>query len=340
MKKYLTIICVLLTLTAFVSCGDSTSSSDSSELESSISETATEETTEPETKEINPILDSVFENDYLKISVSSDWEESDSTLGDTYYTEWDWKENDSLEHYILLDFTEDSSGNMSKEDLIKFCSENEEVFIAPNSKIIDSFEKNNQAYVITENTENRQIVFISDKVKGKIIYLPDDEDIVMDMIESIEFNDNISENSADDVSENSVELDSDWECDYLKIGTCSDWEEDSQMNGKSFTAIWNWEDSDVYHFISLTLDESSMGKMSQSDLQEFYEEYFKYSSNENNYEIIDNFMEDKQAYIVIGNEELPLWNIHFSTDTVQGDFTYTSQDEDIVRNMIETIEFY
>lgn len=50
MKKYLSIICVLLTLTAFASCGDSTSSSDSSEVtESSISETTTDKETEPET---------------------------------------------------------------------------------------------------------------------------------------------------------------------------------------------------------------------------------------------------------------------------------------------------
>ena len=156
------------------------------------------------------------------------------------------------------------------------------------------------------------------------------------MVKSIEFNDNISKNSV----ELDVELDSDWECDYLKIGTCSEWKENSNINGNSFTASWDWNDSGMYHFISLRLDESSMGKMSQSDLQEFYEEYFKYYSNENNYEIIDNFMRNNQAYIVIGNEELSFWNIHFSTDTVQGDFTYTKQDEEIVRKMIETIEFY
>lgn len=83
-----------------------------------------------------------------------------------------------------------------------------------------------------------------------------------------------------------------------------------------------------------------MGKMSQLDLKEYYEGYFDYTSNENNYEILDSFTKNNQAYIIIGNEELPLWNIHFSTDTVQGDFTYTSEDEETVRKMIETIEFY
>ena len=45
MKKYLLVICVLLTLTAFASCGDNASSSESSSVsESSISETVTEKT--------------------------------------------------------------------------------------------------------------------------------------------------------------------------------------------------------------------------------------------------------------------------------------------------------
>lgn len=51
MKKYLSIFCAVLTLTALASCGNSTSSSDSSEVsESSIAETTTEVTTETKTE--------------------------------------------------------------------------------------------------------------------------------------------------------------------------------------------------------------------------------------------------------------------------------------------------
>ncbi|MDE6424532.1 MAG: hypothetical protein K2K89_00070, partial [Ruminococcus sp.] len=51
MKKYLSIICIFLTLSAFASCGDSNSNSDSSKVtESSISETVTETTTEETTE--------------------------------------------------------------------------------------------------------------------------------------------------------------------------------------------------------------------------------------------------------------------------------------------------
>ena len=332
MKKYLTIICALLTLMAFASCGDSNSTSDSSEVPESnisetITETTTEVTTEPETKEKNPFLDEKITCDYLSFYAPSEWNPEINTYDDGASIFCEWEEES--ESYNILFFVNETI-------------ENENYMDYSNREILNQFTSHGQEYTITKSgTEKSNLVFFfNDKVNGSMSYPITYENIVMDMIDSIEFNYNTSEISDGDVSKNSVELDSDWECDYLKISTCSDWEEDSQINGKSFTEIWNWEDSDVYHFISLTLDESSMGKMSQSDLQEFYEEYFKYSSNENNYKIIDNFMEDKQAYVVIGNEELPLWNIHFSTDTVQGDFTYTSKDEEIVRNMIKTIEFY
>ena len=64
-------------------------------------------------------------------------------------------------------------------------------------------------------------------------------------------------------------LDSDWECDYLKIGTCSEWEEESKMNDDKFSVYWTWNNQS-YHRISLFLDKSRSGKMSQSDLQKLY----------------------------------------------------------------------
>lgn len=66
MKKHLIIICALLVLTAFASCGNS-SIDEISKISESI------------------VLDSVFENDYIKISVNDDWEESTETLSKTEY---------------------------------------------------------------------------------------------------------------------------------------------------------------------------------------------------------------------------------------------------------------
>lgn len=328
MKKYLSIICVLLMLTTFASCGESSSSSDSSEVpESSVSETTTEKDTV--TKEINPLLDKTISCDYLSICMPSKWNPEIDTYDDSASIFCEWEEEN--ETYDIMFFINDNAK-----------IENEDYKDYSNREILNQFASYGQNYTITKSgiEEYNLVFFFNDKVNGSMSYPIAYEDIVMDMIDSIEFNNNISEDPASSSIEDSVKLDSNWECDYLKIATCSDWKEESKIVGESFSATWSLEDSNAYHFISLTLDESTMGKMSQLDLKEYYEGYFDYTSNENNYEILDSFTNNNQAYIVIGNEELPLWNIHFSTDTVQGDFTYTSEDEETVRKMIETIEFY
>ncbi|MDE6834927.1 MAG: hypothetical protein K2J39_11890 [Ruminococcus sp.] len=179
MKKYLSIICVLLTLTAFASCGGS--------ISSSIVGT-------PEVSE-SVVLDSVFENDYLKISVSSDWEESTETLGKTDYIDWSWESENSSGHNISLDITEDYSGKVSLEDFMSAYNDEKHItgmylFDFEKDKLIDSFETNNQAYVVTGNaghTGHHSIFFKTNKISGKFFYSSDDEEIVMDMINSIEF---------------------------------------------------------------------------------------------------------------------------------------------------------
>lgn len=177
MKKYLSIICALLMLTTLTSCGNSTSSSDSSEVSKSI------------------VLDSVFENDYLKISVNSDWEESNDTFGHTNYIDWQWEDENSSKHNITLDITEDDSGKISLEDF-KLAYENNEGYMTAKhmysfnfekDKLIDSFEENTQAYVITGDARKHHIFFKTDTILGEFVYSSNDEEIIIDMIDSIEF---------------------------------------------------------------------------------------------------------------------------------------------------------
>ena len=170
MKKYLSIICVFLTLTAFVSCGDSSSS---------IAET-------PEVSE-SVVLDSVFENDYLKIAVNDDWEEKNRTN----YTEWELENRD----FIRLTINEDNSGKVSLENFISAYENNDRYTISKympefdceEDNLIDGFEKNNQAYIVTEAGKIHYIFFKTDIIFGHFTYSATEEEVVMDMIESIEF---------------------------------------------------------------------------------------------------------------------------------------------------------
>ena len=181
MKKHLTIICALLILTAFVSCGDN--SSDSFETYNSIISE-------------NSVLNSVFENDYLKISVNSDWEESTDNIGSKNSISWKWENEDFSSHGIRLTFTEDDSGKVSLEDFISAyenndgympLSKNMSDFNFEKDNLIETFENNNQAYALTGNIETHRIFFKTEAISGNFTYSVNDEVTVMDMIESIEF---------------------------------------------------------------------------------------------------------------------------------------------------------
>ncbi|MCM1315902.1 MAG: hypothetical protein NC205_00765 [Prevotella sp.] len=180
MKKYLSIIFVLLTLTAFASCGDS----------SSIAET-------PEVSESIVVLDSVFENSYLKIAVDDDWEKHTKLLDGTYYIYWSWEDENSSQHEITLDITKNDSGKMSLEDF-KSAYDTDfyvhinglRLFNENKYQLEDIFEVNNQAYLVTGNRRTHCMFFKTDDIAGNFVYSispRNDEEIVMDMINSIEF---------------------------------------------------------------------------------------------------------------------------------------------------------
>lgn len=179
MKKYLSILCTLIAMMSFASCGDS----------SSIAET-------PEVSE-NIVLDSVFENDYIKISVNDDWKKSTETLDNTDYIYWSWEDENSSNHNITLDITENNSGRMSLEDFKSAYYTDYRVHINGlrlfnNDKyqLSDIFEVNNQAYLVTKNNTKHCMFFKTDKIAGNFVYSiypNNDEEIIMDMIKSMEF---------------------------------------------------------------------------------------------------------------------------------------------------------
>lgn len=173
MKKLLATICALMMMTGFVSCGDTQESS--SEPSSSVSESATEEvTTEPVTEEPTEkevVLDSEWENDYLKISICSEWstEENENSI------RWSWKDENSETIYIGL-YVSEPIENESYGDYET-----------------DRFIKNGQEYIVLENKE---IHFSNSVFSGTICPSIADENLVMEMIDSIEFRQNEDEDVA------------------------------------------------------------------------------------------------------------------------------------------------
>ena len=150
--------------------------------------------------------------------------------------------------------------------------------------------------------------------------------------------------------ENYNVLDTDWESDYIKFDVSSNWEKSRETLDEDIQIVsFYFEDNNIKHEIKCAFDISTIyTKLSTFeleedwlDLQAMYEK-----DGEINYlydespKIVDKFVENGVACIVIASDESDRRTIEFSNDGIYGRFTYNENCEDIVKNMIGTIEFY
>ncbi len=199
MKKYLTIICVLLSLTAFSSCGDNNSSNNSEMPESSISETVTETTTavttetttekETETTTQKQVydLDSDIEFDNVSLSIPSFCEIKSKDENDTFaYLHISWQED--KKHEIMFHFYRDPE-RYKRE---KFDEDN----------IINTFTINGNEYMVDPDAYIPTTIFFTNEVaSGRIHYKDKDEELVKQIIETIKFNTEKVETTIQNTSE-------------------------------------------------------------------------------------------------------------------------------------------
>lgn len=153
-------------------------------------------------------------------------------------------------------------------------------------------------------------------------------------------------------SESLIELDSTWECDYFKMGINSKWNIDDSISDRYSTSTIEWEDEERFHVIFISFTNSSLykkltqsesideweklkyGMLNDSDSDEMTKEWYETRS------VSDSFVKNGQAYIIIDIKDLDSKEIEFYSDSLHGTIRYYSDDEEIIMNMIDTIEFY
>lgn len=149
-------------------------------------------------------------------------------------------------------------------------------------------------------------------------------------------------------------LDSSWECDYLKFDVNSNWEQSDSLSGDSTFASWNWADKNDYHSISFSVSHSSMyHKLSQAEIIESFENSKSYILSDDEFkndnimleeyegvEVVDSFVKNGQAYIVLGKPDSDNRRIQFEGESISGKFRYNTSDEQTVLDIIDTIMFY
>ena len=185
MKKYLSILCALAMLSGMTGC--SSSKNESKKNSTNITGKEIDYTT----------LDTTWECDYLKLSVNSNWKIDHNTTANSvfetfeisnsenspfiflyinYSSQWEkLNESESIDNWNKLK-TFSANDNGSNEDMYENC------------EIVNSFTKNGQAYiVIVEDDNSEQIRFNADKIYGYFSFKKEQEPLVIEMIDTIEF---------------------------------------------------------------------------------------------------------------------------------------------------------
>ncbi|PWJ13969.1 hypothetical protein [Ruminococcus flavefaciens] len=143
-------------------------------------------------------------------------------------------------------------------------------------------------------------------------------------------------------------LDASWECDYLKISTNSNWQENDHINGDLTMASWIWGSEDDMHFIDFSINhDPSYDKLSQAEITEHWESFKEYAltddalkSSYEGYFVEDSFVKNGQAYLITADGNSDNKRIEFYTDSLHGTISFHSIDNDVVMSMIDTIVFY
>lgn len=184
MKKYLSILCILVMLSGMAGC--SLSKNESKKNSTNMTSEETDYVT----------LDSIWECDYLKLSVNSNWESKHDIIGDIvcemFYTSdkatapsiylyinhsdlWKKKtESESIDYWNQLKELAIDDGDSELED--------------ENSEITSSFVKNGQAYIIvSEGNGFESVYFYANEIIGHFQFYKEQESLVLEMIDTIEF---------------------------------------------------------------------------------------------------------------------------------------------------------
>lgn len=127
-------------------------------------------------------------------------------------------------------------------------------------------------------------------------------------------------------------INSSWECDYLKIGTNSNWNVTENIDGSYISVHWDKNGASPI-FLNLSYGDFYK-KLSQNELiQKWKSEAHSEDAS------VDTFVKNSQAYMII-KDNSQFENIEFHSDKLWGSFSFYSDYEDYVLKMIDSMIFY
>lgn len=282
-------------------------------------------------------FDSEYNNGFVSVGIMNDWEQ---TQDSSSLTTMCWNKDDDFK--IMLS-TSAYADDKTSEDIIKDFKEydfgsDETTY---ESKKIADFD-----CVIISDCElydgeyNNEIIVISKSCRSYFYFTDSAKDTVFSMIESLKFN-FLTEDEY-------TVLDSDFETDFIKFGVSSNWVKSYESLSESSQYVdFDWmSNDDVYSINCVFYTDEFYKKETTFELEESWvslQEFYKDESPDlydDTLKIVDSFVENGIACIVISSEEEETRTIKFSNDGIKGSFEYTENCEEIIKEMINTIEFY
>lgn len=141
-------------------------------------------------------------------------------------------------------------------------------------------------------------------------------------------------------------LDETWECDYLKLSINSNWESKHDIIGDIVCEMFYTSDKATAPSIYLYINHSDLWKKkTESESIDYWNQLKELAINDSdseledeNSEITSSFVKNGQAYIIV-SEGNGLESVYFYANEIIGHFQFYKEQESLVLEMIDTIEF-
>lgn len=282
-------------------------------------------------------FDSEYSDELVSFGIMKDWEQSDNETAC-------WTKGDDFEikyySYVVSSSEANATSDELKNNICEFYENADKANFE--SKQIGDYD-----CLITKNLEYNNgevqnfIEFRDNGFNCKFVFSDSAENDAINMVKSLK----VKKLSEEEYST----LDSDWESSYLKFNISSNWNISYESDDDSHQSIYfEWLTNDYGCNIDfMFFSDDFYKKPTKYELEQDWYEHQEFLKNDETYDlydeslkITDSFVKNSVPFIVISSDDPDTRKIEFVNDGIKGNITYSVNCEDIVMDLIDTIEYY
>lgn len=287
-------------------------------------------------------FDSEYSDDHVTFKIMKDWVQT----GDDY-CDATWTNDDGLRieysSYISSSGVSESSEEMKQKWNFSTNSTCETKKIGDYDCLIKKINPSNEDAAKEYNNEVVERIRLCPNGLYCTFTFPESaENTVIKMIKSLEIK------SLSDKEYST--LDTDWESSYIKFDISSKWLISDEYDSENYQSVeFEWLTNEYGCHIDLSFFEGSYYKKTTTyELEQDWSDSQNHKENDpdlsatydDSLKITDSFVENGVPFIVISSDDPNTKEIEFENDGIKGIIRYNIACEDVVMNLISTMEFY